>query len=167
MKRIILEGWLQMIEVSEDYEQEHYDSNWECTGHHTKTASISVLGLVSDDGKTEFPIIAHIQDLLGSVGKWSRRVKKNVTVRVHSADKKFTLEQGEQFLVETSMGDVSNLDYGHNFSDLTGYLWTDENFVVNNHDIGKFLYSLIGGRLEHYKHKLRPYVIIDIESHET
>ena len=25
--------------------------------------------------------------------------------------------------------------WGHSCSDLTGYLWTDEEFVVNNHDI--------------------------------
>jgi hypothetical protein len=42
------------------------------------------------------------------------------------------------------MGDPS-ADFRHVYSDLTGYLWTEEQFVVNDHDIIAEIYQNSGG----------------------
>lgn len=42
------------------------------------------------------------------------------------------------------MGDPT-ADFRHVYSDLTGYLWTEEQFVVNGHDIIEEIYQKAGG----------------------
>lgn len=44
----------------------------------------------------------------------------------------------EQIIIENYFGNVKSL-YRHHYSDYTGYLWTDEDFVVGGHKIPKIL----------------------------
>lgn len=45
--------------------------------------------------------------------------------------------------IVSMMGEVES-EYYHRYSDLTGYLWTDEGFKCGGHDIPKILRSNIG-----------------------
>lgn len=47
-------------------------------------------------------------------------------------------EKAMENVIRTYMGDVE-ADYSHHYSDLTGYLWTDEEFVVGGHDLREIL----------------------------
>jgi hypothetical protein len=59
--------------------------------------------------------------------------QKYASVRYFISDRPATPEQLESDLVVVAMG-VRESKYGAHYSDLTGYLWTDEQFNVGGHD---------------------------------
>jgi hypothetical protein len=75
---------------------------------------------------------------------------RNLTVRYFITDKPVEKEQLEQDLAKVVMG-LGKADYHMAYSDITGYLWTDEELNVGGHDllgelqesIGKFLHMEI------------------------
>lgn len=59
---------------------------------------------------------------------------KNVSVRYYISDQKKNKEQ----LVENQIKQISgavNADYSDRYSELTGYLWTDQEIRVGGHDL--------------------------------
>jgi len=74
----------------------------------------------------------------------------NLTVRYFITDAPVDKEQLEQNLAKVVMG-LGIADYNMRYSDITGYLWTDEELNVGGHDllaelqgsIGKFLHMEI------------------------
>lgn len=66
------------------------------------------------------------------------------TVRYYITDKECTPEQAqEDFLISTLHGEVDS-DYGANYSEYTGYLWTDDELKVGGHDLRNELFSYVG-----------------------
>jgi hypothetical protein len=72
---------------------------------------------------------------------------KQVSVRYWISDTKKTKEQIQRSALKTIMG-VVDADYGDRYSEITGYLWTDEELNIGGHDLrselscykGKFVY---------------------------
>lgn len=78
------------------------------------------------------------------------RYGDNLTVRYFIVDKDVSKQELEESLVKQVIG-VGDASYCMRYSDITGYLWTDEDLVVGGHDlmaelrgnIGKFLHMEI------------------------
>ena len=75
---------------------------------------------------------------------------KQVSVRYWISDTEKTKEELTENMIMTMAGAV-DADYGDMYSDVTGYLWTDEELNIGGHDllselrsnIGKFVYMEI------------------------
>lgn len=78
------------------------------------------------------------------------RYGDNLSVRYFIVDKEVSKQELEENLVKQAIG-VGDASYCMHYSDITGYLWTDEDLVVGGHDlmeelrdnIGKFLHMEI------------------------
>jgi hypothetical protein len=75
---------------------------------------------------------------------------KMVSVRYWISDTEKSKQELQEDLIKRISGAI-DADYGDRYSDLTGYLWTDEELKIGGHDIlnelrnnvGKFLYMII------------------------
>lgn len=79
---------------------------------------------------------------------------KWVSVRYWIADKQESIEAIKQRAIEQLYGAVK-ADWGSRYSEITGYLWTDEDFQVGGHDMIGRLTSEIG-----------KYLVLEIDMHE-
>jgi len=79
---------------------------------------------------------------------------KQVSVRYFISDTEKTKEELTENLISTIAGSV-DADYGDRYSDITGYLWTDEELNVGGHDLLEELRSNIG-----------KYVYMEVDVHE-
>jgi hypothetical protein len=73
------------------------------------------------------PLAEEIADDLQSHGD-------RVTVRYYISDNKTTLEKAQTEFTKKLMGDAE-AEFGHAYSDITGYLWTDEELQIGGHDL--------------------------------
>ena len=72
---------------------------------------------------------------------------KQVTVRYWTSDVEKTKEEIQESVLRKLFGDVDAM-YSDSYSEITGYLWTDEELNVGGHDLieeirsylGKFIY---------------------------
>lgn len=72
---------------------------------------------------------------------------KQVSVRYWISDTEKTKEELQESFLKTLFGSVS-AEYGDAYSEITGYLWTDEELKIGGHDLlselssnkGKFVY---------------------------
>jgi len=89
-------------------------------------------------GNMEEPIAYVFMDELQS---------KQVSIRYFISETEKTKKELKENMLMAISGAV-NADYGDSYSDYTGYLWTDENLNVGNHNlileikdnVGKFIY---------------------------
>lgn len=96
-------------------------------------------------GDTERPISYELQEEISG---------KNVSVRYWISDIPQTREQlKEEFLSSLSGGILS--EYSPKYSDITGYLWTDEEITVGGHDLLQEITDNIG-----------KYIYLEIDIHE-
>ena len=80
------------------------------------------------------------------VAQWAyERVPRDepVSVRYWLTDREVTLEEAQREAVEQILG-KTDIDWGAHYSELTGYLWTDEEFKVGGHDMIERLRSALG-----------------------
>lgn len=75
--------------------------------------------------------------------------RRRLTVVYHITDEAHTEDELTMMLITKLCGvSVSSteyqINYHHRYSELTGYLWTDEDIVVGGHDIMRELTSFIG-----------------------
>lgn len=68
---------------------------------------------------------------------------KNLSVRYWVADKPLTPEEAVEAAVMTALGYADTKHKVH-YSDVTGYLWTDEKFKVGGHDMMDEIESYVG-----------------------
>jgi hypothetical protein len=68
---------------------------------------------------------------------------KKVSVRYWVTDKEITIEEANELTALISMG-IADVDYGHVYSEITGYLWTNEDLKIGGHDLLEELRSNIG-----------------------
>ncbi len=73
--------------------------------------------------------IDHLRELRGRYAGSER-----VTVGWHTSSEEKTHGELEMNLISTALGAV-NVDFSHRYSDLTGYLWTDEKIRIGGRDI--------------------------------
>jgi hypothetical protein len=73
------------------------------------------------------PLAEALQDDLHRFGD-------QVSVRYFVSDEKRFLDELQENLVRQIAGDAE-ADYGSNYSEITGYLWTDEELKVGGHDL--------------------------------
>lgn len=59
---------------------------------------------------------------------------KQVSIRYWISDTKKTKEQIQEGALKTIMG-VVDAEYGDRYSEITGYLWTDEELNIGGHDL--------------------------------
>jgi len=57
-----------------------------------------------------------------------------VTVSYYTSEQENELNQVQEEYMKTLMG-VSEAMFGHRYSEITGYLWTDEEWKVGGHDL--------------------------------
>jgi hypothetical protein len=60
--------------------------------------------------------------------------RKTVTVRYWAVEEKCTKEEASEDFLCTLMGSAE-VKYGARYSEITGYLWTDEDLMVGGHDL--------------------------------
>ena len=68
---------------------------------------------------------------------------KCVTVSYYTCNEKCTLDEARSSWLQTLQGGVET-NVGARYSDITGYLWTDEEINVGGHDLIGELYSYVG-----------------------
>lgn len=60
--------------------------------------------------------------------------RKFATVQYYISDKKVTLEQAQEKFLNSLFGQI-DVDYTMQYSETSGYLWTDEEFNVGGHNL--------------------------------
>lgn len=141
-KELILEGELVKHQVTATYTQGHYDSEWNNTGSHEQDQTIDVVGLKQPSGNVV--VLAEVIYNLFQDLRWKCERNKGLSAHVsYSITNKLMSEsQITENMLKVLYG-AADADYGHHFSDLTGYLWTDEKFVVNKHDVVSEIVSVL------------------------
>ena len=79
-----------------------------------------------DTGAGEVYLCQVLEDLMD----W----KNILTLQWHMSTKPMGFYELEENLVKTAMG-VVRIDFYHSYSDLTGYLWTNEKIEIAGHDV--------------------------------
>lgn len=77
-----------------------------------------------------------------------------VTVRYWVADKQITKDEAQQHFIAKLMG-AADCEYDVHYSDVTGYLWTDQEIKIGGHDLMAELQSFAGR-----------YLILEVEIHD-
>lgn len=80
---------------------------------------------------------------------------KQVTVRYWITDKQVTRDEVEEAFLKTVLG-LAEVEWFYHYSDITGYMWTDEELNVGGHDL-----------LAELKSHLGKWVILEIEVHAS
>ncbi len=138
MKSEKIEGWLSIGEDPEDYNASHVllismdTSNNPEICHCCRNPINTIIT----------PLCEHLKTALCKIERecWNKKIP--ATIRYHITSEKKTFEELNENIIRKVCGADLDIKYSHHYSDLTGYLWTDENFIVNNHDIIKEIQSI-------------------------
>ena len=79
---------------------------------------------------------------------------EQVTVYYYITDKKCTLEEAQEQFLKMMYAGEAECEFHAHYSDITGYLWTDENLVIGGHDLLEEIRSHVGS-----------YLLLEIEVH--
>jgi hypothetical protein len=91
-----------------------------------------ILYLISGDETEDVePLAVILQDDLDD---------KTVSVRYYICDKRCTLEEAKESFIKQLSGQVDT-DVRAHYSEITGYLWTDEKINIGGHDLIEELHS--------------------------
>lgn len=135
---------------------------WILTGPDESTDR--VLYIVDPSIKTiGEPFAERVQDLVSYSGK-------QVSINYHIADEPLNEDEMTEALLAKLMGSAIDgkayVKYEHRYSEMTGYLWTDEKLMIGGHDLIAELYSHVGKYLhlnftihdyEGYRHEYGDY----------
>lgn len=114
MNSTIIEGWIKLYENSEG-------------------ANVLWLDSQNNYNESDNTLTERLEFLCG----------KCATVRYYACNKEFNTDNADEYLIRTIYGDIS-CDYGMEYSEYTGYLWTNEELKVGGHDLLNELYSCVG-----------------------
>jgi len=147
VEELELSGWLVRVTDEVSYRAGLYGEDYEYLGeddYYTTEESSPLLGL-ENDGETL--ILAKELYNICEQARWAVESKKCFSAQItyHVSDNEMTWDELTENRLKQVFG-APDADYGHHCSDLTGYLWTDEKFVVNNHDLIKELWSIVGDK---------------------
>ena len=85
--------------------------------------------------------LSTVSDPLAEELEWMRG--KQVTVRYWVSDNEATKEEASEDAMKQVMGKADG-EFGARYSEITGYLWTDEELKVGGHDLLDELRSGVG-----------------------
>jgi hypothetical protein len=80
--------------------------------------------------------------------------KKQVSVRYWITDEKVTRKEAQEAFLKTLLG-AADVEWWARYSEITGYLWTDEELKIGGHDL-----------LEELKSHLGKWLILEIDVHD-
>jgi len=86
--------------------------------------------------------ISSESDPLGEILK-EEITGKQVTVRYWITDEEITKEEAVKDFLRTVVG-LAECNFGARYSEITGYLWTDEECNIGGHDLLAELHSYVG-----------------------
>ena len=95
-------------------------------------------------GESEAPLAEILEETI---------THQQVSVRYWTSDKEKTKEELQEGVVSNLFGSV-NAEYCDRYSEITGYLWTDEELKIGGHDLMKELKSYVG-----------KYILLEIDIH--
>lgn len=78
----------------------------------------------------------------------------NVTVRYFISEIEKTIDELQENLIQTISGYLE-ADYTDRYSEITGYLWTDEEIKIGGHDLLDIIASNVG-----------KYIYLEVEIHD-
>lgn len=113
-----------------------YDDNVETIGIKTIQQVKRVDGKYADMVVGSFPFTKVMEDKI----QWC---EKYASIQMLTGDTPIDVDNIDETKIVSMMGEVES-EYYHRYSDLTGYLWTDEGFKCGGHDIPEILESHIG-----------------------
>lgn len=147
---IRIEGWLIYTKDIVKHTTHIYDEQWNPTDeeeHHESDAH--VLGIRTESGE-EIIFAQYIEDVLNQVQDYCYENKVPASIRYHVTDTQKSFEELNTDWLMNVEGYPTSASYYHRCSDLSGYLYTTEKFIVNEHDIVQELYNHIGGPNGYY-----------------
>lgn len=123
MEKIILNGKIDMINTGDD--------NYESIGIIPSPLTIIAFDGVVEEGYSRGIIPCKDFEIYNKVAN----------VRFYIGDSPISdPDKLDRDRIEYILGKAET-DYNHIYSDLTGYLWTDEEFKVGGHDLNEMLYA--------------------------
>ncbi len=69
--------------------------------------------------------------------------KRKVTVRYWITDREATKDEAQESFIKQLSG-IGETVFGSHYSEITGYLWTDEEIKIGGHDLLEELKSFVG-----------------------
>lgn len=102
---------------------------------------MGLLSLHSDGEADDVLFLSSLRDPLAEELGWMAR--KRVSVRYWITDHQCTQEDAQKLATLQIMG-IAHTDYVARYSEITGYLWTDEEIKVGGHDLLNELKSHVG-----------------------
>jgi len=69
--------------------------------------------------------------------------RKTVTARYWITDRQVDKVEAQEGFIRQLMG-ATDIDFGSHYSEITGYLWTDEEVNIGGHDIIAELHGYVG-----------------------
>lgn len=136
---ILIEGWIINTNASTD----DYNDD-DTAGEHRGEASILAIKPPSPL-EPAFVLAKRLHTIHEELSNLVRYKELNAHIRYHVTDKQMLFEELNDNILNTLEG-CPDTSYYHRFSDITGYLWTVEKVIINDHDIIEELYSMIGGK---------------------
>jgi hypothetical protein len=99
----------------------------------------------------------YVAEALEKIADWGRQI---ISFQFHVADKPLSYHALQQELVKASLG-VATARFSHAYSDLTGYLWTNEEAEVGGHNVLEQINEMVAGLKLEYPAKA--YIALRIE----
>ena len=107
--------------------------------------SDDIVWVDDDDHRNRIPLTEALDCI------WNRKV----TVHYYITNKACTKEEAVEQFLYTLIG-LADVEFTARYSDITGYLWTDENLMIGGHDLLEELRSEVGN-----------YLLLEIEVHAS
>lgn len=121
------------------------------TEESTTNTYEGLLSLHSWGEADDILFLSSLRDPLAEELDWMEG--KNVTVRYWITDQQCTREEASEAAMMTVMG-LADVRLESRYSELTGYLWTDEDLEIGGHDLLSELQSSVG-----------KWLILEVEQH--
>jgi hypothetical protein len=99
----------------------------------------------------------YIAEALERIAPWGKQI---VSFQFHVSDRPLSYHALQKHLVETTMG-LANAEFSHAYSELTGYLWTNERAEVGGHNVLGQINEMVAGLKLQYPAKA--YIALRIE----
>jgi len=112
-------------------------------------------GILANHSYGEYTPVLYISSVESPLAEHLRWIRnKQVTVSYYITDIPCTKEEAKEDFIKKLSGSVST-KFNTRYSDITGYLWTDEECKIGGHDLIEELGSYIG-----------KFVILEITLHD-
>lgn len=159
----MLEGWLKPYVCHESYIQGVYDSDYHRTDEEYESdVNIHVIGLYNKIYPDGTPLAEILYDEFQRIYWESKRDEMSVGVRYHLSTQKKSWEELTTNMLNQLEG-IASAKWGHHFSDLTGYLWTDQEFIINKHNLIDEIGTQLAGKYWDVKEGFDPqYLLIEV-----